>query len=125
MVYMRGNRNDYNAWVDLGCDGWGYDDVLPVFKQMEANQVGQSQKYHGFDGELKVSKQQDANPVGKVFVAAGQAVGLAENTDFNGVSQLGLGIYNVKQDRGQRVSSYTAFVQPIEHRNNLTIMTHT
>ena len=125
MVYIRGNRNDYDGWSALGCNGWSYDDVLPVFKKMEANQIGQSAEYHGFDGELKVSKQQDANKVGKVFVAAGQTAGLPENTDFNGASQLGLGIYNVKQDRGQRVSSYTAFVKPIESRTNLTIMTHT
>ena len=125
MVYIRGNRNDYDGWAALGCDGWGYDDVLPVFKKMESNQIGQSAKYHGFDGELTISKQQDPNQVAKVFVVAGQAAGLPENTDFNGVSQLGLGIYNVKQNRGQRVSSYTAFLQPIESRRNLTIMTHT
>ena len=125
MVYIRGNRNDYDAWVALGCEGWSYDEVLPVFKKMEANQAGQSAEYHGFDGELKVSKQQDANRVGKVFVAAGQVAGLPENTDFNGPSQFGLGIYNVKQDRGQRVSSYTAFLQPIVSRPNLTVMTHT
>jgi choline dehydrogenase-like flavoprotein len=125
MVYIRGNRNDYDGWAALGCDGWSYDDVLPVFKKMEANQIGQSAKYHGFDGELTISKQQDPHQVGKVFVAAGKAAGLPENTDFNGPSQMGLGIYNVKQDRGQRVSSYTAFVKPIESRNNLTIMTNT
>lgn len=125
MVYMRGNRNDYDAWAALGCDGWSYDELLPVFKKMESNQSGQSAQYHGFEGELKVSKPQDANPVGKVFVAAGQALGLPENTDFNGSSQLGLGIYDVKQNRGQRESSYTAFLQPIEARSNLTIMTDT
>jgi|TARA_B110000503_G_scaffold11680_2_gene15784 choline dehydrogenase-like flavoprotein len=125
MVYIRGNRNDYDAWVALGCEGWSYDEVLPVFKKMEANQIGQSSDYHGFEGELKVSNQQDANSVGKVFVAAGQVAGLPENKDFNGPSQLGLGLYNVKQDRGQRVSSYTAFLKPIESRSNLTVMTHT
>ena len=125
MVYMRGNRNDYDGWAALGCEGWSYDEVLPVFKNMEANQIGQSAEYHGFEGELSVSEQQDANSVGKVFVAAGQVAGLPENTDFNGPSQLGLGIYNVKQNRGQRVSSYTAFLQPVEKRSNLTIMTHT
>ena len=102
MVYMRGNRNDYDGWAALGCEGWSYDEVLPVFKNMEANQIGQSAEYHGFEGELSVSEQQDANSVGKVFVAAGQVAGLPENTDFNGPSQLGLGIYNVKQNRGQR-----------------------
>ena len=125
MVYMRGNRNDYDGWAALGCEGWSYDEVLPVFKNMEANQIGQSAEYHGFEGELSVSEQQDANSVGKVFVAAGQVAGLPENTDFNGPSQLGLGIYNVKQNCGQRVSSYTAFLQPVEKRSNLTIMTHT
>lgn len=125
MVYIRGNRNDYDTWVALGCNGWGYDDVLPFFKKMEANQIGQSAQYHGFDGELNVCNQQDPNPVAKVFVAAGKTAGLSENTDFNGSSQLGLGIYNVKQNRGQRVSSYTAFLKPVERRPNLTVMTHT
>jgi choline dehydrogenase-like flavoprotein len=125
MVYIRGNRKDYDGWAALGCAGWSYDEVLPIFKRMEANQVGQSAEYHGFDGELQVSKQQDPNPVAKLFVAAGTAAGLPENTDFNGPSQLGLGIYNVKQNRGERVSSYTAFVKPILTRKNLTIMTHT
>ncbi|MDB4001448.1 GMC family oxidoreductase N-terminal domain-containing protein [Oceanospirillaceae bacterium] len=125
MVYIRGSRNDYDTWAELGCEGWGYDDVLPVFKKMESNQIGQSAYYHGFDGELNVCKQQDPNPVAKVFVAAGKAAGLSENTDFNSATQLGLGIYNVKQERGQRVSSYTAFLKPVEGRRNLTIMTHT
>ena len=125
MVYIRGNRKDYDGWAALGCASWSYDEVLPIFKNMEANHVGQSAQYHGFDGELQVSQQQDPNPVGKVFVAAGETAGLPENTDFNGPSQLGLGIYNVKQNRGERVSSYTAFVKPILKRSNLTVMTHT
>ncbi len=125
MVYIRGNRKDYDGWAALGCSGWSYDEVLPIFKHMEANQIGQSAEYHGFDGELLVSKQQDPNPVAKVFVAAGANAGLPENADFNGSSQLGLGLYNVKQDRGERVSSYTAFVKPILKRSNLTVMTHT
>ena len=125
MVYIRGNKNDYDGWAELGCEGWSYDDVLPVFKQLENNQVGHSDEFHGVSGELKVSKPQDANEVAKVFVAAGADAGLPENNDFNGDSQLGLGIYNVKQNRGQRVSSYTAFVEPILERKNLTVMTHT
>lgn len=125
MVYMRGNRNDYDGWAALGCEGWSYNEVLPVFKQMEANTSGQSPDYHGFSGELQVSKQQDPNTVAKVFVAAGQAAGLPENTDFNAASQLGLGIYDVKQNRAQRVSSYTAFLKPVESRANLTVMTGT
>lgn len=125
MVYIRGNHNDYDGWAKLGCEGWAYADVLPIFKRMEANQNGQSEHYHGFKGELNVTKPQDPNPVGKIFVKAGAAAGLPENTDFNGETQLGLGIYDVKQIRGERVSSYTAFVKPILSRPNLTVMTHT
>lgn len=125
MVYIRGNKQDYDGWSELGCTGWSYDDVLPVFKKMEANQNDQNPEYHGFSGELNVTQPQDPNVVAKVFVKAGQAAGLAPNVDFNSHSQLGLGIYDVKQQVGQRVSSYTAFVKPIRHRSNLTIMTHT
>jgi len=125
MVYIRGNKNDYDGWRDLGCKGWAYNDVLPVFKKLENNQLGQAAEYHGFSGELKVSAQQDVNDVGARFTRAGQNIGLPVNSDFNGPSQLGLGIYNVTQDRGQRVSSYTAFVEPIRDRSNLTIITNT
>lgn len=125
MVYIRGNRNDYDGWVKLGCTGWSYADVLPVFKQLENNLAGQSAAYHGFSGELKVSKPQDATPLAHRFVAAGQDAGLPENTDFNAESPFGLGIYNVNQDEGRRVSSYTAFVEPIRQRPNLTVMIET
>lgn len=125
MVYIRGNRKDYDGWANLGCTGWAYDDVLPIFKQLEANQNGQNSDFHGVNGELTVTQPQDPNKVAKVFVKAGQVTGLPENTDFNGDTQLGLGIYDVKQQSGQRVSSYIAFLKPIQHRSNLTIMTHT
>lgn len=125
MVYIRGNRNDYDEWARLGCGGWSYHDVLPVFKKLESNQAGQSAEYHGFGGELSVVKPQDTNEVAHTFVAAGQDAGLPENTDFNAESPLGLGIYNVTQKRGARVSSYNAFVEPVQDRKNLTILTHT
>lgn len=125
MVYIRGNRNDYDGWAALGCAGWSYDDVLPIFKKLENNQAGQSAYYHGFTGELSVVKPQDVNEVAHTFVAAGQHAGLPENTDFNAESQLGLGIYNVTQKNGERFSSYNAFVEPVSERKNLTIMTHT
>lgn len=125
MVYIRGNQNDYDGWEKLGCKGWSYQDVLPVFKKLEANQSQQSVDYHGFDGELTVTKQQDPHPVCTTFIKAGASAGLPENSDFNGPSQFGLGVYDVKQNKGQRVSSYSAFVKPVLSRTNLTIMTHT
>ncbi len=54
MVYIRGAASDYDEWADLGCDGWAYKDVLPIFKQLERNRLGQSVEYHGTDGELIV-----------------------------------------------------------------------
>ena len=122
MVYIRGNANDYDNWAALGCQGWAYKDVLPAFKILENNRLQQDPRYHGFDGELKVAAQRDPNQVSRIFVSAAESAGLPENTDFNAESQLGLGIYNVTQDRGERVSSYSAFVKPVLNRSNLTIL---
>jgi choline dehydrogenase-like flavoprotein len=125
MVYIRGNKSDYDNWSALGCKGWSYDEVLPVFKKLENNNAGGDSKYHGFDGELSVVSPQDANDAGKRFVSAGSVIGLSKNPDFNASSQIGLGIYNVTQSNGTRVSSYTAFLEPILSRTNLTILTNT
>ncbi|HPE62358.1 MAG TPA: GMC family oxidoreductase N-terminal domain-containing protein [Thiolinea sp.] len=125
MVYIRGNRNDYEGWKAQGCEGWGYEDVLPVFMRQERNLAGQNPAYHGFRGELNVVAPQDATPLAHRFVAAAADAGLPENHDFNAESQLGLGIYNVNQHQGVRLSSYNAFVEPVRERPNLTILTHT
>ena len=125
MVYIRGNRKDYDTWQELGCEGWSYNDVLPIFKRLENNQAGQNPEYHGFDGELNVVEPQDDNEVGRMFVAAGEHAGIPENDDFNGETQFGLGTFNLKQKNGKRASAYTAFVEPILSRANLTVMTET
>ena len=125
MVYIRGNRKDYDTWEELGCKGWSFDDVLPIFKMLENNQAGQSADYHGFDGELHVVDPQDDNEVGRMFIKAGENAGIPANDDFNGETQFGLGTYNIKQKNGERVSAYTAFVKPILSRPNLTVMTET
>lgn len=125
MLYLRGAPSDYDEWKDLGCAGWGWDDVLPVFKKFENNLVGQSKAYHGTDGELCVSLARDPNPVSDMFVEAGRAVGLNENNDMNAETQEGLGVYNVAQKDGKRWSSYRAFLRPVEDRPNLTVMAHT
>ncbi len=124
MVYIRGAKEDYDEWAALGCEGWSYDDVLPVFTALERNRISQDRAFHGEDGELLVDNPRAPNPVTQMFVdAAGQA-GLPENTDFNAASQFGAGIYNVTQDRGERFSAYTAFVKPVAGRTNLEILTN-
>ncbi|MBN9073755.1 MAG: GMC family oxidoreductase N-terminal domain-containing protein [Rhizobiales bacterium] len=122
MVYIRGAAEDYDEWARLGCAGWAYEDVLPVFRKLERNLLGQDPRYHGRDGELLVDNPRDPNAVSKMWVEAGKSVGLPENLDFNAESQFGLGIYNVTQDRGARFSAYTALVRPVLGRSNLKVL---
>lgn len=123
MIYIRGQRDDYDGWRDLGCTGWGYDDVLPFFKKSENDQTGKDPLYHGKSGELYVNKARDPNIVSQMFVQAAVQVGQPEAVDFNGESQEGAGIYNLTQRNGQRMSSYRAFVAPVLSRPNLTLLT--
>ena len=83
MLYIRGNRYDYDNWAELGCDGWSYDDVLPWFKKAEANERGEDE-YHGAGGPLFVSDQHYTNPVSKAFVESASKLQLPQNNDFNG-----------------------------------------
>lgn len=124
MIYIRGHASDYDDWAALGCDGWSFESVLPVFKDLERNLVGQDPQFHGTEGELLVDRQRDPNPVSHTFVQAAVTQGLPENSDFNGAEQLGAGIYNVTQDRGTRFNSHRAFVEPVAERPNLVVVTH-
>ncbi|SFG83070.1 GMC family oxidoreductase [Neptunomonas qingdaonensis] len=125
MIYIRGDKSDYDRWATLGCDGWGWKDVLPYFKRSERNELNQSGDYHGFDGELAVNKANDPNPFSYKFIDAAQkAINLPRNEDFNGASLQGCGIYNLTQKNGQRLSSYRAFVAPVlSQRDNLDVIT--
>tara|TARA_B110000208_G_scaffold143662_1_gene173293 strand:+ start:90 stop:1694 length:1605 start_codon:yes stop_codon:yes gene_type:complete len=124
MIYIRGNKNDYDNWETLGCKGWSYNDVLPIFKKLENDKTGGDPKYHSTAGEWPVVMPQEVNKTAMRFINAGTHIGLPKNSDFNDESQLGLGIYKVNQDKGTRVNSYRAFIKPIVSRANLTIMTH-
>ena len=125
MIYIRGHASDYERWKDAGCEGWGWDDVLPYFRKSEKNMLGQDAKYHGTDGPLLVDQPKDPNPFSHRFIkAAKNALGVKENTDFNGAEMEGCGIYNVTQKDGKRLSSYQAFVAPVvNQRPNLTVLT--
>lgn len=124
MIYIRGARSDYDRWAELGCEGWGYDDVLPYFLKSENNQIGQEPQYHGAFGELHVNRPRDVHPLSEAFVAAGVAAGEEASDDFNGARFGGVGVYALTQKDGKRLSSYRAFVAPVlEKRPNLTLMT--
>ncbi|APG62074.1 glucose-methanol-choline oxidoreductase [Sphingorhabdus lutea] len=122
MVYIRGNKWDYDNWAALGCDGWAYDDVLPYFKQSESNERG-ADSHHGGDGPLSVSDQKYYNPASAKFVEAAANLQLPLNHDFNGDSQEGFGFYQVTQKNGERWSAARAYVEPAISTQNLHVIT--
>jgi choline dehydrogenase-like flavoprotein len=124
MVYIRGNRWDYDNWAAMGCRGWAYDDVLPYFRRAEANERG-SDDYHGGDGPLFVEDQKHANPASHAFVEAAASLQLRTNSDFNGARQDGFGLYQVTQRKGERWSAARAYVEPIREAGNVAVRTDT
>ena len=123
MIYIRGNRLDYDEWRDLGNEGWGYDDVLPYFKKSENNER-LVDAYHGTGGPLNVAEQVQHNPLTKAFVRAAQEIGIVYSPDLNGAQQAGVSFYQVTQRNVRRESTATAFIKPILNRPNFTAMTH-
>src|SRR5580704_11031299 len=123
MIYIRGQKEDYQAWAALGNKDWGYDQVLPFFRRAEANER-LNDCYHGSAGAVNVSEQVQHNPLSKAFVRAAQELGVPFTADFNGAAQEGVGWYDVTQKNARRDSAATAYLKPIRQRPNLTIQTH-
>lgn len=122
MVYIRGQRQDFEDWKAAGNAGWGWDDVLPYFKKSETNQLGASH-WHGATGPLYVAdNHQRAHPLCQNFIQAGQQIGLSHNPDFNGAAQAGVGIYQTTIKNGRRMSAARAYLHPASTRRNLTII---
>lgn len=123
MMYIRGQKEDYDHWAALGNQGWSYDEVLPFFLRSENNEGGKSH-FHGQDGEWHVERVRYESPLVDSFIAAASAYGLPLNHDPNGASQLGVGLSPVSQRRGRRESTARAFLTPaIRKRPNLHIET--
>lgn len=120
MIYIRGHRLDYDEWRDLGCEGWGFEDVLPYFKRSENNERFVD-KYHGQGGPLNVADQTQHNQLTRAFIRSAQEVGIPYNPDLNGAQQAGVSYYQVTQRNVRRESSATAFLRPTP--SNLTIVT--
>ncbi|MDX8153275.1 GMC family oxidoreductase N-terminal domain-containing protein [Patulibacter brassicae] len=122
MIYIRGNRADWDGYAAAGATGWGYEDVLPYFKRSETNERG-ANEYHGADGPLTVSENRSRSPLMQAWVAAAREAGLAANEDFNAESQDGVGFYQVTQRDGRRWSTAQAFLRPALDRPNLELVT--
>lgn len=122
LVYMRGQREDYDQWRQMGAVGWAYDDVLPFFRKAERQSRG-ADDYHGANGPLSVSDQSEPHPLCDAFIAAAEQAGHPRNDDFNGATQEGAGYYQTTSRHGVRVSAAVAYLNPARGRSNLTIVT--
>lgn len=123
MIYVRGNRQDYDGWGQSGLPGWSYDEVLPAFLRSEGH-IQRQDDFHNQDGELTVCRARGWNALLDVFCSAGEEAGYSLNDDFNGASQEGFGRYDFTIKNGKRWSTSFAFLRPAMGRPNLTVMTH-
>jgi choline dehydrogenase len=122
MIYIRGNRKDYDRWSELGNSGWSFADVLPYFKKSQNQERGPSD-YHGVGGPLNVSDLRCVNLLSTAFVEAAAQAGFPRNPDFNAATQEGFGVYQVTQLKGRRHSAADAFLRPAMARPNLKVLT--
>ena len=123
LLYVRGQAEDYDRWQQMGNTGWGWDDVLPLFKKSEQHERG-GDDFHGDKGEMNVSDMRIQRPIVDAWVAAAQNAGYQFNNDYNGKSQEGVGYFQLTTRRGKRCSSAVAFLNPAKSRKNLRIITH-
>ena len=122
LLYIRGQREDYDRWRDLGNAGWGYADVLPYFRKSEDQQRGAGE-YHGVGGPLSVSDPAEPHPLADAYLAAAEECGYRRNPDFNGARQEGFGYNQWTMRKGLRSSAATAYLRPARRRGNLTVIT--
>lgn len=121
MLYVRGNRANYDEWRDMGNPGWGYADVLPYFKKSENHEDGASE-YHGAGGPLQVTRQRDISVVSEAYAEAiSEVCGVPRLDDFNGAEQEGAGTYQMTCRDRRRSSASVAFLHPALKRPNLSL----
>src|SRR5215475_12892096 len=122
MISMRGQMADYDHWRQLGLTGWGWDDVLPVFKRLDNHFLGDTE-YHGAEGEWRVEQPRVTWDILKAVEQAANEMGIPTTPDFNTGENFGVGPFHVNQKRGVRWSAATAFLTPVLGRPNLRLET--
>jgi choline dehydrogenase len=123
MIYLRGHPNDYDHWASLGNEGWGWQDVLPYFKRLEARQ-GRRSPQRGTGGPLQITDLRSPHKLSHCFVEAGVTAGLPRNEDFNARHEDGVGLVEVTQQDGKRCSAADAYLDPARDRPNLDVVTN-
>ena len=123
MIYQRGNPANYDAWAELGNEGWAWEDILPYFKKAQNQERGESE-HHAIGGTVNVADLRDPSPLSQALVRAADEQGYPLNDDFNGDTQEGFGLYQVTQKNGMRHSAAVAYLHPALERENLTAIPH-
>ncbi len=123
LIYIRGNRIDFDQWRQRGNAGWSYDDVLPYFRKAEDQERG-ADAYHGAGGPLSVEDLRARHPLHDGFIAGAQETGHRFNADFNGADQDGVGPYQVNVRGRRRAGTAAAYLRPAMRRPNLRVETH-
>jgi choline dehydrogenase-like flavoprotein len=122
MLYVRGNRGDYDQWAALGNAGWSYEDVLPYFRRAENNEQF-TDEFHGQGGPLNVTYPRYESPINGMFLRAAAQQGLPTIADYNGANQDGAFLYQVTHKEGERCSAAKAYLTPHRQRGNLDVRT--
>lgn len=122
MVFIRGHANDFDGWQQVGCEGWGYANVLPYFKRMETYSGGEDD-FRGGSGPLHVQRPAPDNPLVQAFLKSGEQAGYPLTDDINGYTQEGFGVLDSSVYRGERWSVTRAYLDRARARPNLTIQT--
>jgi choline dehydrogenase len=123
MIYIRGNREDYNQWREMGNVGWGWDDVLPVFVELE-NNARLGGPFHGQAGPLDVTDPIAPNKMSVLFTQAAEQIGVARRDDFNTGDQEGTGLFQFTIRNGVRWSAARAFLDKARTRKNVEVVTN-
>ena len=123
MVYVRGHPRDFDAWEAMGNPGWGWKDVLPWFRKAENHERGPS-PLHGTGGPQNVADPRWVPPLSQAFLEAALQAGLRRHEDFNGEAQDGASLFALNQKNGERHSAAAAYLRPVLHRPNLTVLSH-
>ncbi len=123
MIYMRGQRSDYDHWASLGNRGWGWDDVLPVFKKSE-DYVHGADEFHGVGGEMRVEEKRVSWEILDAWRDAAEECGIPKIDEFNRGDNFGNAYFQMNQRGGRRWSGTKAYLRPIADRANLTVRTN-
>jgi choline dehydrogenase len=120
LIYIRGQKQDFDLWRQLGNAGWSYDDVLPYFRKSEDQEHG-ANEFHGKGGPLAVSDLRTDHPLHDAFVAGAKEAGYPYNADFNGGEQEGVGPLQLTVRNRRRCSAAAGYLKPVMNRSNLHV----